>query len=271
VTLGLYFDKSGPTNEIPAVTVAGAISTADKWIALTAEWDQALHDFEELPYFHMTDYDSGRGFYEDWQARGVKRERLGRLLEIVEKYVLGTISVSVAVADLGRYGAPPVQSGMGLAAGHCMNMIPQFGYLIDHPEEDVLYVFEIGDDGFGKLETVYDHMWQEPWRREHNRLAGKLSTHEKKLPPLQVADLLAFEGWKHWAREFGGESLPERYPYLRLRESLASQWITLHPMLRLDLLKQAGVTHPVVVETASLHDFVFGPVPTAPLVLPRWG
>ena len=65
MTLGLYFDKSGPNNEIPAVTVAGVISTAERWDEFSKKWQEALHEFDGLPFFHMSEYESEIGLYED--------------------------------------------------------------------------------------------------------------------------------------------------------------------------------------------------------------
>lgn len=283
MTLGLYFDKSGPTDEIPAITVAGVISTAEGWTSLAAEWEHALSTFDRtekgevvsgLPHFHMTDYDSGRGWYEHWQAHGVKRERFARLLDIIEKHVLGVVCVSVSVEDCEGWSLdPPVEVGFNLAGSHCMNVIPQFRYLVEHPSEQVLYVFEDGDSGFGRLEAVYDPMLKTPWRREYNRIGGKLVTDYKQFPPLQVADILAFEGWKQWAREFGGETLGTRYPYKRLTKSIPGEWKTLRAMLPSEsayLMAQArGI--PVTREEARSNpllaalDRQIGPIPTAPL------
>ena len=111
MTVGVYMDKSGPGSELPAVTVAGVISTSEKWDAFNAEWFKALHDFDDLPHFHMSEYDSGIGLYEDWQARGVKRERLGRLLDIIERYLLAVIGASVSLTDCNaHFGDPPDRS-----------------------------------------------------------------------------------------------------------------------------------------------------------------
>lgn len=289
MTLGLYFDKSGPTDGIPAVTVAGAISTIEEWSALTVEWNHALAEFDRvegglvvagLPYFHMTDYDSGKGWYEPWQAQGVKKERFDRLLTIIEKHVMGVICVSVSVADCTGWSPdPPVEVGFGLAGSYCMNAIPQFRYLVEHPDESVVYVFEGGDAGYGKLEATYDQMLKTPWRREYNRIGGKLVTDAKALPPLQVADILAFEGWKQWSRESGGETLPTRFPYTRLTGSLAGEWKTLRPMLPSEsaYLTAESLGIAATREDARNHpllgalDSVVGPIPTAPLTIPIWG
>lgn len=249
VTFGVYMDKSGPDDAIPAVTVAGVISTVERWDAFNEEWAEALHDFDELPFFHMSEYESGIGLYEDWQARGVKKERLGRLLGIIEKHVLGTVGASISLADCKAYfGDDPVQTAYGLTATHCFMLLPPFRYVARRPAERIVYTFEQGDQGYGKLEAQYDDMYATPWRREYNRLAGKLVVGRKDFPPLQAADILAYEGWKQWAREHGGETRPTRYPFERLSRSVPSEWATLAPMPLRDLKVPPGAPSIEVLE-----------------------
>jgi|GEM_PF-5808011 len=138
MTLGIYMDKSGPTEAIPAITVAGVIMDSESVGPFSEEWGAALHDFEELPYFHMTDYDSGTGLYETWNERGVKRERFSRFLDLIEKYVIGTISVSVSVGHCQAfYADKPLQVGYGITATHCFCLVPQFRYIAERPDERV--------------------------------------------------------------------------------------------------------------------------------------
>lgn len=122
-------------------------------------------------------------------------------------------------------------------------------------------------------------MLEAPWRREYNRIGGKLVTDAKKFPPLQVADIFAFEGWKQWAREFGGETRSTRYPYDRLRHSIPGEWKTLQAMLPSEsafLMAQMRGFAATREEARSQPllatlDSTIGPIPTAPLTAPSWG
>ncbi len=268
--LHLYFDKSGPNDAIPAVTVAGVISTPEKWVEFSKKWEEALHDFGELPYFHMSEYESGFGQYKDWNERGVKKERLSRLLDIIEEHVMATVGASVSLADcVASFGDPPVEVAYGVTALHCSNMIPQYGYLHEHPGEQVTYIFEEGDLGYGKLRNGYDQIYDEPWRREFNRLSDRLKVEGKNSPPLQAADILAYEGWKQWAREHGGDRRPTRYPWARLSKSIPGEWATLMPMSFKDLWQQSGFRQ--IPPILAAVDAAFLPQPTAPLTTPTWG
>ncbi len=174
MTLGIYLDKSGPDNNIKAVTVAGVIMESEQVGPFTEEWEAALHDFEELPFFHMSEYETGRGVYKEWYERQVKKPRLSRLLGIIEKHILAAFGTSVAIADCIAWSdETPLQSAYRIAASHCFHLIPEYRYLKERPAERVLYTFEEGDDGHGKLARVYDEILKEPWRREYSRLDGQ--------------------------------------------------------------------------------------------------
>ena len=270
MTLGVYMDKSGPGPAIPAVTVAGVIATTESWDAFNEEWREALHEFEELPYFHMSEYESGIGLYKDWQARGVKRERLARLLDIIERHVLAIVGASVSLADCESFfEAPAIQSAIGITATHCFMLLPKLRYVEQRPSERIVYTFEVGDHGYGKLEKQYDEMYASPPRREYNRLDGKMVSERKGLPALQAADILAFEGWKQWAREHGGDERPTRYPFERLSKSVRSEWATLKPTRLSDVwLPSPPLPEALNSLRQQMNDWI---LPTAPLPPGTWG
>lgn len=92
---------------------------------------------------------------------------------------------------------------------------------------------------------------------------------KKKFPPLQAADTVAYEGWKQWAREYGGDNRPTRYPFKRLSEKIPSEWATLKPMTLPELWAQNGGPSMPAWLMATM-DFLVGRAPAAPLTLPRW-
>jgi len=240
VTLAVYLDASGPNAEINALVVAGAISTPDKWQAFSDEWTGALYDFEQLPYFHMTDFDSGKGVYENWQERGVKRPRFDRLLKIIERYVLGSVGASISILLCEKhYAVRPLETAYGLTASHCFLAMADYYIENGDSDEPIIHTMEHGDDGYGRLEAVYHQFYRDKVVREKARLGGKLSVEKKKFPPLQAADILAFEGWKQWARDFGGDLRPPRYSFNRLRARIPDGWVNLDEA-RIQAMRAAG-------------------------------
>ena len=183
---------------------------------------------------------------------------------------MATVGASVSLADCAAsFSDRPVGPAHTLTASHCMNMIPQYRYLHEHPGEEVIYTFEAGDWGCGKLQGIYDQMYGEPWRRDFNRLGGRLEVKCKQFPALQAADILAYEGWKQWAREHGGDPRPTRYPWARLSKSILGEWATLKPMTVKEPWERSG-SGPMPPLIAAQGEAI-GRIPGAPLTLPTWG
>src|SRR5438105_14027738 len=84
-------------------------------------------------------------------------------------------------------------------------------------------------------------MYANPFQREFNRLGARLEMGRKDLPVLQAADIVAFEGWKQWARIYGDEKRPTRRSFSILHESIPAEWATLRPIALTELLRQNGV------------------------------
>lgn len=273
VTIGIYLDKAGPDDRIQAVTVAGVIMDSEQVPLFTQEWDEALYDFEELPFFHMSEYESDIGLYADWLDRGVKAERLGRLIGIMEKYVMATVGVSVSLDDATyHYGSKDIVTGLGVCATHLFTMVPQWAHLQRNPTERVVYTFEDGDEGRGKLIEAYDKMYANPSQRAFNRLGGKLETGRKDHPALQAADIVAFEGWKQWSRVYGEEKRATRKSFTILKEAIPNEWATLQSIPLTDLLIQSGLGAVVEAmrEQAAGQPMQVQLVLSAPLTLPSW-
>lgn len=208
--------------------MAGALSTRENWLAFDDEWKAALYDFEQLPFFHMSEYETGIGVYEDWQARGVKYDRFDRLLKIIEKYVLFSVGSAIGL-DLCEkyYRVRADETALGMAATRCFVAMPQYFLAGGDPDEEFAYTFEQGDTGWGRLEAVYNQIYSDSGTRRQARLGTKVSVEKKKFPPLQVADIFAYEMWKQWARESGLETLSQRYSNKRLKASIPTDWLSM--------------------------------------------
>jgi hypothetical protein len=230
VTLGVYMDKSFKDGS--AVSVGAVIFESSRVPDFTAEWAATLFGFEELESFHMAEFDSGIGVYSDWKERGVKYERFQRLLDLIEKYALAVLATTASVKDLQEwYGDKDVIAGLGVCATNTIMTVPMYRGLRENPRERVVYTFEDGDEGKGKLESAYDEMYADRDRRSGYRLSGKMAFGKKDMPPLQAADIVAFEGVKMWERDAGVVDLRPRYSYTWLNDHVPSVWPTLRPMV----------------------------------------
>ena len=72
--LSAYYDESGTDrSRASALTVAGYISTVEKWANFQIEWQKML-DGEGLEYFHMTDLESLKGQFSASNGWDKKRQ-----------------------------------------------------------------------------------------------------------------------------------------------------------------------------------------------------
>src|ERR1700722_12970222 len=98
VLLG-YFDESGTHAGSRAVSVAGYLSTADRWLDFEKEWKQALNEYGLCPgYFHMTDFVARKGIYADW-TDDERRDRLANLIDITNRHTLASVGFALPLRD----------------------------------------------------------------------------------------------------------------------------------------------------------------------------
>jgi len=209
-----YFDESGTHAGSPVVAVAGFISTIERWRIVEKEWRTVLRMYK-LDYFHMTDFENRRGPYQGW-ADGQRQTVIKRLLGIIKRYVLSGFSAAVVTADYDRLSIDE-QSRLvdpyTVCAFWCIRDVG--GWLAELGRDDrVAHVFERGirgapriSEAFGRASDVALHEYR----------FGTLHFADKRsLVPLQAADILAYEVWKHVPKRLGANPRPTRKPILSL-------------------------------------------------------
>jgi hypothetical protein len=258
-----YFDESGTHKGSPALAVGGFLAKADEWGAFTYEWEKALKDWG-LPFFHMADFESRLGDYADW-PNDVRKERLNRLLGIIGRHVIASVGTVISIADYDAVfpedeapeapntqefapgiwtpwslepGEPEPEVSLkpgdirrksggpyGLAAVEmCAEVARRVSPLVGDPF--VAYVFESGATGAGQILKVFQGMMAREETRISMRILSIAFEDKRLFPPLQAADLLAYELHKQLPRQLGIETRPRRYP-LRELHKLPHSWGTM--------------------------------------------
>ncbi len=187
-----YFDESYSQKYPHIYTVAGYISTDEKWIEFNKEW-QAVLDRERLPPFSMKDFVNGRNKnYKDW-ARKKKDSLLAELLSILDKTYLRGFSTSIILDDYKsltdddryKFGKPHA-----LAFNKCMLDIKWWLKKVN-VLEPIHYVFEQGANDNRTLNRLYREVLS---RKERKSFGIESFTFApKKTTALQVADILAYK------------------------------------------------------------------------------
>ncbi len=205
--LTVYADESGTHADSQAITLAGYISTPDRWERFEAEWRAALADFG-VGMFHMTDFENRVGEFSDW-PEALRRERLSRLVKVIDDHALASFSVAFLRSDYEAVVTPEAHAYVGgpygmaavmamIALGRQMNLIGLYGSLA--------YVFESGSSGLGQVLKVFTDNMNDPKRRDELHLASISFQDKRWFIPLQAADILAYESYKHLPRQLGVET-----------------------------------------------------------------
>jgi hypothetical protein len=187
--LTVYFDASGTERDSSCVVIGGYVSTAEKWILFENEWEAILKEYE-IDCFHMREFAPSRGRFEKWKGDDEKRKRfLKSLTKVMCAHILHGFVTTILVREFDQinkeyffeehFGPPYVACSMMCVRRVCMWAIKN-GY----ENEDIVFVFEDGDIGKGKL---YETM---------NSVTGMSPIFMKKcsVGALQAAD---FSSWEH--------------------------------------------------------------------------
>lgn len=225
MTLRAYFDESGTNPGDDAFVLAGYVSTHDKWLRFTEKWTGLVVDEWGLDFFHMADFESRFGPYADWDD-GTRKERLNKLLQLIAEHA--TVSVAFSVPNkpfrkiFGELAKDDVRYLLlGARVFSECSKVDRFGRLITarprpYLEERLAYVFEAGARGGGQVAKAFSKAYNIPEQRREYRLMSFELGGKEDFPPLQAADILAYELYKHWSRQFGNETRPKRYPLDKL-------------------------------------------------------
>jgi hypothetical protein len=202
-TYTVYLDESGTHTASEAVAVAGYIAPPGAWAQFEVEWRAALTDLG-VEAFHMAPFSNRAGRYA-WWPEEKRRDGLARLIGIVNDRALASVGVVLPVHLYDRLltGTARERSGgpYGLAAVACAMEVAE---ILRADEEAVAdYVFENGALGRGQLAKVLRDNAGSPEARNWSRIASVRFEDKRRYLPLQAADILAYELYKHLPRHLG--------------------------------------------------------------------
>jgi len=207
----VYFDESGTHVGSDVVTVAGFVSNIPQWKEFSKKWQQVLTD-SGLACFHMSDFESARGEFDGW-LRDKRQNLLNKLLSIIQEHTFWSVGCSVTrhsfESILSDAAKKICGDAYGLAALSCWRHL---GLFLRQHDAWMECTMEAGAKGAGALQLIFeeDVKFQE-WSDEH-RILRLSFAHKRNFPPLQAADIIAYELCKQRIREVGKETRKPRYP-----------------------------------------------------------
>ena len=145
-----YFDESGTKHDGAVFTVAGGVSTVEKWSRLDKEWRSAISQ-HGLTLFHAKEWYGNPNFPVD-----ERNSLLVQLAKCVRRHVRKTVSVSIPLRHWRRanktfrleeeIGNPYPFCGMA-----CIAYIGEWAKNHDVPLTDIEFFFETGAEHRGEL------------------------------------------------------------------------------------------------------------------------
>jgi hypothetical protein len=222
-----FFDESGTHDASNTISVAGYLSTPDRWCDFNREWKAALDEYG-LEFFHMTDFVAHREIYEHW-SETERGERIARLIGIINRNVVASVGFALPLRDYystfsksaKRYSGGPY----GLAATSCF-MDASRAIEPTGSDAKIAYIFEGGVKGKGQVMKAFDRSYEDAEVRKKHRLLSLGYKDKRDFRPLQAADILAYELYRHLPIQLGEIDAPTRQSLLALRNCPINYWKT---------------------------------------------
>ncbi len=173
----------------------------------------------------MTEFENRQGYFTSWDETE-RQERLNYLLGLIKRYTFSSIAFVVLKRSFDDILSDEAKllcgDAYGLACIGCWNNLT---LRLKQPNIDgyINHVMESGAKGSSALLQIYDEGGKDAqWIKDTRTLSVSFQD-KRNLPPLQAADIMAYEVYKHAQRQFGAEQRPPRYPLKQLNMS-GRQW-----------------------------------------------
>jgi hypothetical protein len=207
-----YFDESGDPSQTGAFTLGGLVAKAWRWDAFEGKWSRILRRFN-LPMFHMSEFESRQGIYASL-SNPERIELVATLAGIIKGTIEFGFSHSLVVKDWKKVIEPTIVNSYEQPRGHyifllqsCMEEIVRF---ISLPAgERVACIFDRNGFMAGSAIKHFDDLVaRQSWEGVFDTITFGDKT---RLIPLQAADMVAYEGYKHTVnQEVERSNRPER-------------------------------------------------------------
>jgi hypothetical protein len=187
--LECYFDDSADSRRERFCASGGLIGSEDQWDSFVTMWSHHTSHLKEP--FRSTECECGHGQFSHWEKP--KRDGLmANLVTVIQTAGLpGFASVVPVQAYKRAFPNCRHEDPYLLTIPHAIINMALFGERIN---SRVNFWFESGAHN-GAIHRCFDKIKRLPWERA--KYLGGITFHSKALYPLQSADLIAREAFKH--------------------------------------------------------------------------
>jgi hypothetical protein len=175
--------------------MAGYLSDERRWKRFEREWARALKE-HGAQYLHMREYAQCRGEFEGWPERK-RRALMSKLTWIIKSNVQFRVGI-VVPCEAYKQTAGSIEpnntrlSPFWLCFQDCLSAIAE--YCQEHKiTDDIALVFDENNESSKHANGFYNSFKQSSNVPNRNQLVSLSFVNDKKVTPLQAADLLAYE------------------------------------------------------------------------------
>jgi hypothetical protein len=219
--LDAYVDESGTHNTSAVVAVAAYLSTSDRWLKFKVDWKAALAE-KRLDIFHMNKFSNRAKPFDSW-SDSERTSLLNRLIEIINANIIMSAGILIPRSRFNSLLSSRVRAHYGIYGVAIDFLIMDIARGLEPTEKDVwiTYILEDGAVGKGEITGVIDPILSDLKQCRELRLKALRFESKRHLLPLQAADVLVYELYKHYNRTGGRANM--RYPLKEL-EKRPQRW-----------------------------------------------
>jgi hypothetical protein len=216
-----YFDDSGTSAHDSVVVVAGYIGSVSQWQKFGQEWRSLLSEFG-VTVMHRTDLENYRGEFVGWTPE-TRNVFVNKAQQIIKRRTYVAIGKAVIKADFEEVFPDNLKRFYGGAYGFCAILcLARAKRWFDKTnlKDPIDWVFEVGTEGSGQISHLLNSLYTDVQMRTDFRLS-RWSFADKDVVPLQAADVIAYETFKHATNQLVTQ--PRRKVRISLQHLVRSQ------------------------------------------------
>jgi hypothetical protein len=189
--------------------VAGYVAVVDEWDRLSEEWLDVIHDQawpSPISRFHAAECESQQGEFTSWSTRQCT-DLVTRLVDVILNPAYKTMEGIGGAVFLDDLGAAPgtfpahLRTRIGFLMGSQLVFAWVLGIPLSRHGDRIEFIFDSQPDLVGRVLQLFQIL-REPPDRElvpalKFRLEEPIFRSNRLTPPLQAADLLAYNTQKH--------------------------------------------------------------------------
>ncbi len=193
-----YLDESGSFGDTRVLAIAGYAARAIEWARLEVAWKRMLRRIG-VATFHMRECLHRRGAFEGRTAEDSK-EALTQVVDVILSHDVHGIGAAVLLRDLGEVIVGRAREEVGEPWHLCFrHVVKEVSERLDRLPRDqwVAFVCDLQDQFAREAQRIYLRINSTPNWPNRNQLGSLTFGSRHEEVGLQVADVLAYETFKH--------------------------------------------------------------------------